>query len=148
MSKFSIIEYAKTISKAKGDEADAILLLRVNDGENQLSIIGTDKHMINTNAIMIAESLKSLLDGEMSAALKLSKVLSEIGAIKPENRRHAIATVTPEEAPLCNADKGSEDAGAEEDGSKGMCAGEDLVRALANAFIDAAFGGDDNEDDG
>ena len=148
MSKFSIIDYAKMISEANGDEADAVLLLRVNDGESQLSIIGIDKRMISPNAIVIAETLKTLLDSEMNAAFKLSKVLAEAGMNRFRKRQHSIATLTPEEAPLYNADKGGEDAETEEDsGMEGKGADKDFARELANALIDAVFGGDDDEDD-
>ena len=43
MDKFSIINSAKMISEARGDEADAILICRINDGESQISIIGLNK---------------------------------------------------------------------------------------------------------
>lgn len=147
MSKFSIIDYAKMISEAKGDEADAILLLRVNDGESQTSIIGTDRHMINPNAIVIAETLKTLLDSEMNAAIKLCEVFAEAGIINSGNRKHNIATITPEEAPFYNENKGCKDA-EEDNGAEGKGTGKDLARALTNALIDAVFGGDDDEDDG
>lgn len=157
MDKFSIIDSAKMISKARGDEADAILICRINDSESQISIIGLNEDKSDTKAILMANSLTTLLKGELSTAYKLGGLFSKYGIISSSSQHCYTNKLTREEAPLYNAGKASDEAEPEEDDSsteeddgenpEAKNFGKAFARELVNALLDNIFGGDSNDED-
>ena len=126
MDKFSIINSAKMISEARGDEADAILICRINDGESQISIIGLNKDKTDAKAILMAESLVTLIKGDLSMAYKLNALFYNAGKARDE--------AEPEEDSV-------EDPEAKNTGKV-------FARELVDALLYSVFGGDSsNEDD-
>ena len=157
MDKFSIINSAKMISEARGDEADAILICRINDGESQISIIGLNKDKTDAKAILMAESLVTLIKGDLSMAYKLNALFYKYGITQSSSQHHYTIGLTREEAPLYNAGKASDEAEPEEDDSsteeddgenpEAKNFGKAFARELVNALLDNIFGGDSNDED-
>lgn len=151
MDKFSIINSAKMISEARGDEADAILICRINDGESQISIIGLNKDKTDAKAILMAESLVTLIKGDLSMAYKLNALFYKYGITQSSSQHHYTIGLTREEAPLYNAGKARDEAEPEEDSAEDPEAkntGKVFARELVDALLYSVFGGDSsNEDD-
>jgi hypothetical protein len=156
MDKFSIINSAKMISEARGDEADAILICRINDGESQISIIGLSKDKTDAKAILMAESLVTLIKGDLSMAYKLNTLFYKYGITQSSSQHHYTIELTREEAPLYNAGKARDEAEPEEDDSTEEDSVEDpeakntgkvFARELVDALLYSVFGGDSNNED-
>ena len=146
MNKISIIDYAKMISENRGDDADAVLLLRLNNGESQISIIGLDEMLISHEAVVMATALQHLLDTDMNVAAKLGKAL--IG-IKGGNRKET-HRLNPDEIPFFKPDEQNaaqhpedEDAGSNADKKSE----KEALREVVDGLFDLIFGGEHDEDD-
>lgn len=152
MNKISISNYAKMISEQRGDEADAVMLLRINGNDSQFSIIGLDEDMISPTAIQMAMALQRLINTDMSAAVKMGATLQKIGIVKSSEAQRFTSELKQDEVPFFKPEPDEEpeneqpvETDSSDNGEK--LTEKDMLRGLANALIDAIFGGDDNEDD-
>lgn len=150
MKKISIIDYAKMISENRGDDADAILLLRINDGDSQISIIGLDEMLISPTAIKMAITLQHLLDTDMSAAAKLGKSLRDCGFVEKKETQRGHIQLKPDEIPFSKVD-GQNEPQHTEDGDSGSSDDKkhekEALLEIVTGFLDLIFGGEHDEDD-
>lgn len=152
MTKISISGYAKMISDSIGDEADAILLLRINGNGSQFSIIGLDEHMISPTAIQMAIALQRLLNTDMSAAVKIGTTLQKIGLVESNEAQRVTSELKREEVPFFKPEPEDEQEKEQHietysHNSDSEPSRKEMLREIANALIDAMFGGEDHEDD-
>lgn len=150
MKKISIIDYAKMISERRGDDADAVLLLRVNDGDSEISVIGLDEMLISPTAIKMAITLQYLLDTDMSAAAKLGKIFRDCRFIEKKETHRGHIQLKPDEIPFFKAGEQKEPQHIEDDNSG---SGDDkmhekeALQEIVTGLLDLIFGGEHDEDD-
>lgn len=150
MKKISIIDYAKMISESRGDDADAVLLLRINDGDSQISIIGLDEMLISPTAIKMAITLQHLLDTDMSAAAKLGKSFRDCGFIEKKEAQRGHIQLKPDEIPFFKADEQKEPQRTEDDdngSSDDKQHEKEALQEIVTGLLDLIFGGEHDEDD-
>lgn len=150
MKKISIIDYAKMISESRGDDADAVLLLRINDGDSQISIIGLDEMLISPTAIKMAITLQRLLDTDMSAAAKLGKSFRDCGFIEKKEAQRGHIQLKPDEIPFFKADEQKEPQRTEDDdngSSDDKQHEKEALQGIVTGLLDLIFGGEHDEDD-
>lgn len=149
MKKISIIDYAKMISESRGDDADAVLLLRINDGDSQISIIGLDEMLISPTAIKMAITLQHLLDTDMSAAAKLGKSFRDCGFIEKKEAQRGHIQLKPDEIPFSKAGEQKEPQHTEDDdsSSEDKMHKKEALQEIVTGLLDLIFGGEHDEDD-
>lgn len=136
-----------------GEEADCMLIIVKKDETIRSGVIGIDDLGISPNAVVLAKTMKVLLDGTLKVASDISDALdkhtgptiTEVARVhgaskdREKNMKELINTAEERAAEIKAKDEARD------------AAAKDAVRGffhkVLNDIIDEAIGGDDDEDD-
>lgn len=131
MKKVSVTKFVERVMQGRCDDADAIAIIRIDEGMCQTAIIGIDELGTNMNAVKIAEAMKATLEGKLKIADSIGELLKKTGGLSLNDAREEMRSI----------DKNEFDSESNNDNDN------DCLEMLASALGKAIFGGEFNADD-